>query len=115
MNNLEKHAEYEMRLAGLYDANADYGGMIPDAVMALVKAHAEQCHSGFSHGMVIDVFNRVINFKTLTPLTSNPDEWVQLDENVGGPNMWQNRRQCSCFSTDGGKTWYDIDKPEVEK
>lgn len=103
-----------MRLAGLYDADADYGGMIPNAVLALVKAHSEQGHSGFSHGMVLQIFNKVINFKTLAPLTSNADEWMLVcDAGEFEPTgLWQNTRQSSCFSRDGGATWYDIDAPE---
>lgn len=109
MSNLIKHAENEMRLAGLYSEGADYGGMIPGAVMALVRAHSEQGHSGASHGLTLQIFNRVINFKTLTPISSDPSEWME----VGGA-IYQNRRQSSCFSNDGGKTYYDIDDPNRE-
>jgi hypothetical protein len=107
MSNLVEHAEREMKLAGLYDKDADYGGMIPEAVMALVRVHAEQGHSGMSHGLTMQIFNRVINFKTLTPITSNPDDWNDVAAASGKP-MWQNLRQPSIFSEDGGKTWYDI-------
>lgn len=110
MSNLMKHAEREMRLAGLYDADADYGGLIPEAVMALVKAHSEQGHSGGSHALTLQIFNRVANFKTLTPIGPDPQEWNRLPENISGPEpTWQNNRQSSVFSLDGGKTWYDID------
>lgn len=108
MSNLVKHAEFEMKKAGLYGQDSDYGGMLPEAVMALVKAHSEQGHSGGSHAVTLGIFNRVINFKTLTPLTSNPDEWMEV-----APGMWQSFRQSSCFSKDGGKTWYDIDAKET--
>lgn len=102
--SLVEHAEREMRLAGLYDADADYGGLIPEAVMALVRAHAEQGHSGFSHGLTLAVFNKVVNYKPLTPIGSTPDEWIEVGEGV-----WQNRRASSFFSKNGGKTWYDLD------
>lgn len=116
MSNLVKHAEYELRKAGLFDKDSDYGGNLAVAVMSLVKAHAEYGHSGGSHGAVMEIFNRVANFKTLTPITSNPEEWMQVaDEmlpNGDGP-MWQNKRQSSAFSQDGGKTWYDIADPKA--
>ena len=112
MSNLVKHAEYEMKKAGLYDKDADYDGMIPEAVMALVKAHSEQEHSGGSHWLTLDIFNKVINFKTLTTITSDLDEWFKHDYEVGGHNCWQNKRQSSVFSQDAGKTWYDLDDPE---
>jgi len=109
MRNLVEHAEREMKLAGLYDKDADYGGMIPEAVMALVKAHAEQGHSGASHALTLQIFNRVINFKTLTPVSSS-DHWNEVEA-----GLWQNSRQSSVFSKDGGQTWYDIDKGKTHE
>lgn len=105
--SLLEHAEKEMRLAGLYEKGSDYAGMIPEAVMSLVEAHSKHGHSGGSHWLVLQIFNKVINYKTLTPITSNPDEWFKHDH-----DYWQNTRQCSVFSQDGGKTWYDLDDPE---
>lgn len=112
MSKLIEHADREMRLAGLYNGDSDYAGMIPDAVMALVEAHSKQDHSGGSHGLTLEIFNRVINFKTLTPIGSTPDEWFKHDYQTAGRDCWQNIRQSSVFSQDGGKTWYDIDDPE---
>lgn len=114
MSNLIDHAEREMRLAGLYEKGADYDGMIPEAVMALVKAHAAQGHSGMSHALTLSIFNRVVNFKTLAPITSSPEEWTDVSDAMGRP-CWQSKRQSSVFSEDGGKTWHDIDAPEEKK
>ena len=108
MNNLMKHAKFELTKAGMFDKDADYGGAIAKAVMRLVRTHAKEHHSGGSHAVTLQLFNSVINFKTLTVLTSYPKEWMEVDEG----QLWQNRRQSSCFSTDGGKTWYDIDGPK---
>lgn len=110
--SFREHAEREMRLAGFYDEDSDYGGMIPGAVLALVEAHSKEGHSGGSHELVIEIFKKVICFKTLTPLTSNYEEWFKHDHQVGGVDCWQSIRCPSAFSQDGGKTWYDIDDPE---
>lgn len=110
--SLVKHAEREMKLAGLYDKDADYGGMIPEAVMKLVQAHASEGHSGFSSSLTLEVFNRVINFKTLTPLNSNPSTWIHVGNDPDGTPVYQSNRQSTAFSQDGGKTWYDLDDPE---
>jgi len=110
MSNLEKHAESEMRLAGLYDTDADYGGMVPDAVMELVKIHSAQGHSGMSQGLVLSIFNCVVNYKTLTPLNDNPATWVEVSD-----GMWQSNRRPDAFSKDGGKTWYCLDEPKDER
>ena len=107
MSNLERHAEIEMRRAGLYDSDSDYSGMIPDAVMKLIRALASDGHSGGSHALVMKIFNRVANFHTLTPLTDSPDEWIEV-----GTSMWQNKRDSSFFSEDAGKTCYSVDDPE---
>lgn len=111
MSNLVKHAEEEMRRAGLYDKYSDYGDLIPRAVMALVETHAAQRHSGGSHGLALDIFNRVVNFKTLTPITNDPTEWVDVAHYAGpkGEPLWQNRRDCRLFSHDGGKTHWNVD------
>lgn len=109
MSNLVTHAESEMRRAGLYDKDADYGGMIPEAVMELVKAHAKQGHSGGSHWVTLEVFNKVINFKTLSPITSDPSEWMLVSD---AHKVWQSTREPATFSEDGGKTWYNLDDPE---
>ena len=111
MSNLEAHAEREMRRAGLYEAEADYGGMIPEAVMKLIRALASDGHSGGSHALVMKIFNRVANFHTLTPLTDSPDEW-----RVVGDKMWQNTRDSSFFSEDAGKTCYSVeDEQQVSR
>lgn len=104
MDQLVAHAERELRRAGLFDKDSDYEGMIGACVLALVKTFAEENHSGGSAHITLQVFDIVARFKTLSPLTSDPSEWMEV-----GQDMWQNTRQSSCFSTDGGKTFYDID------
>lgn len=112
MSNLVRHAEIEMRRAGLYDKDSDYGGMIPEAVLELIKLHSAQGHSGGSHAITMRVFNRLVNFKTLTPIDSNPADWLDRTEMSGGNPTWQSLRDPAIFSQDGGKTWYDIEDPE---
>lgn len=114
MSLLIAHAEEEMRRAGLYDKDADYGGMIPDAVMKLVRALAEDGHSGGSHWLTLQIFNKVANFKTLTPITDDPTEWGSVAEyySKDHPAVWQSRRDPTLFSGDGGKTYYSVDDPE---
>lgn len=112
MSNLIKHAEREMRLAGLYDKDADYDGMIPEAVMALVETHSKQGHSGDSSWVTLSIFNKVINYKTLSPITSDPSEWMHVGDDPDGTPVYQSNREPATFSQDGGKTWYNIDDPE---
>ena len=112
MSNLLEHAEREMRLAGLYDEGADYGGMIPKAVMNLIHPFAAEGHSGISAELVVEIFQRLARFKTLTPPTNDPAEWQQIDPEMmpkGEHPCWQSLRQPDLFSHDGGKTYRSVD------
>jgi len=95
-------AEKEVKAAGLLDADSDYDGMLGEAVLSLVNVFSEQDHSGMSAAMVKDIFDSLISWKPLTPLTSNPSEWMEVTE-----GLWQSRRNPACFSEDGGKTYTD--------
>lgn len=106
--NILENAEAELRRAGLFDADSDYNGNIGHAVMDLMRAFAGKGHSGGSAMLTLAVFNKLAKFKSLTPITNDPAEWTDVSAMSGAP-MWQNARQSSCFSTDGGKTHYDID------
>lgn len=108
MSNLVKHAQRELELAGLFDEGSDYDGMLGPCVMKLVRAHSGNGHSGGSHWATIEIFNKVINYKTLTPISSDPAEWMEIGEDRYGL-LYQNTRNGTCFSYDAGKTWYDID------
>lgn len=115
MSNLTKHAQKELKLAGLFDKDSDYDGMIAQAVMELVKTFAKQGHSGFSARYTLEVFNEVANYRPLTPIGQSKDEWMDVAEMaVDGKGMWQNTRRGTTFSRDGGKTWYDIDDPSLD-
>lgn len=120
MSKLVEHAERELRIAGLFDPDADYGGALAHGVMRLVKVFAGEDHSGFSAGMTADILDKLLRFKPLTPVTADPAEWLQVGDSslhckVSSPApLWQNTRHCSCFSNDGGKTHYDVDAQDMK-
>lgn len=101
MSNLVEHARRELETAGYFDDDSDYGGMLGDAVVELVELFAKQGHSGMSAMMTTALFEKLSSFKALTPLTTDPDEWVEV-----GEYTWQNRRQSEAFSEDGGMTYH---------
>jgi hypothetical protein len=114
MSNLVKHAEKELKLAGLFDKDSDYDGMLGNAVLELVKVFSKQGHSGFSAHQTLKIFNIVANYNPLTPIGTTKDEWMDVAEmTADGKGMWQNKRRGTTFSRDGGKTWYDIDNPKL--
>jgi hypothetical protein len=98
--SLVEYAEKELRLAGLFDEDSDYGGMLGIAVLDLIKLFSDQGHSGFSAGMTVSIFDRLAQYKPLTPITDNPNEWVDHGEGI-----WQSTRDSEAFSDDGGKTY----------
>jgi len=114
--NLVKHARRELQLAGIGDTDADYGGALDPAVMELIEVFSAQGHSGASAGLCLAMFYRLAQFKALSPLTDDPAEWEEVTDRVltpeqiaEGQRMWQNIRQGSTFSKDGGKTWKDLE------
>lgn len=107
MSNLVRHAEFELRRAGLYDKDSDYGGELAPAIVACVEKFASFGHSGGSAGISIAILEKLLRFQTLTPITSDPAEWMEV-----GPGVWQSNREPATFSEDGGKTWYNLDDPE---
>lgn len=112
MSNLVNHAKKELKLAGLFDKDSDYDGMLGETVLELVKVFAKQGHSGFSAFQTLKIFNIVADFKNLTPIGSDKDEWMNVSE-MSNDKLWQNKRRGTTFSRDAGKTWYDIDDPKL--
>src|ERR1700733_16312135 len=109
---LVEHAERELRDAGLFDPDSNYGGMLGEAVMELVKVFAAQGHSGGSAHVTISLFHRVASYKLLGPM-KNPmvsGEYIDHSDTHGGNPVYQSTRLSSVFSEDGGRTWYDIDR-----
>jgi hypothetical protein len=104
-------ARSELERAGLFDKDSDYEGMLGDEVMKMVETFSAAGHSGFSAQLATSIFARLSAWKPLTPITSAPDEWMHIEEDMAGnATTWQSRRQPSLFSRDGGNTYYDLDE-----
>lgn len=97
MSNLEDFAKDELTRAGLFDKDGAYAGMLGDAVMQMVKAFADEGHSGMSASMAISAFEKVARFEPLTPLTGSDDEWNEVC-----PGEYQNRRYPHVFKDASG-------------
>jgi hypothetical protein len=110
-SEFEVWAEGELRRAGLFDEDSDYGGMMGESVMQLIEAFAGEGHSGFSAQMAAHLFGELSAYKPLTALTNSPDEWMHIDADMtGNATTWQSRRNPSAFSGDGGKTYTLLDE-----
>jgi len=113
---LVDHAKKELELAGLFKKDSDYNGMIGKAVMELMKCFSGQGHSGFSAGMVLDLFRRLGKWEQLTPVTDDPKDWNDVSEMSGDKKkLWQSKRNPSYFSENGGKSYYNVEDKKRKK
>ena len=101
--SLAEHARRELVLSGQYAEDPAYS----ESIIKAVEAFASYGHSGGSAGIAREQLHALLAYKTLSPLTSDPAEWIDQSEVSGSP-LWQNRRDPSVFSTDGGKTWSGV-------
>ncbi len=97
-SNLVSHARRELELAG---NDPEFN----DCLIGAVKAFANYGHSGGSASVAIPILVDLLQFRNLTPLTNDPNEWMKIEEEIGGPSLWQSRRNSEAFSNDGGKTY----------
>lgn len=100
------HARRELELAGMFDADSDYGGMMGKAVLKLMEIFAYQGHSGFSASMAVALFRRLAAFKPLTPITDEPDQWEPSPGDDSG--LLQHKRYSSVFKDAEGNA-FDVD------
>jgi hypothetical protein len=96
----------ELELAGLFDKDSDYEGMLGNRVLDIVKLFCEQGHSGGSASLSLSLLDKLLRYKPLTSL-GNPTEtgdYKDMSMESGSP-CWQSTRDFSVFSHDEGKTW----------
>jgi len=110
-SNLLQHARREMERAGLEPTDDIMQAAINKNVMDMLQVFSAEEHSGFSAAYTLNLFSLLADFKPLTPLTNDPAEWRDVSTEWGGP-CWQNVRDGTAFSEDGGKTYYTLDDTE---
>jgi hypothetical protein len=102
MSNILKHAERELSLIG-YDGKDAYNNMAKAAIMELLTTFANQGHSGFSANYVVDIFNKLARYETLSPLTGEDNEWNDVSNMSGDrKTLFQNNRDSAVFKDDTG-------------
>jgi len=114
MSNLVKFAEDELSRIGMGADAEDVNKWMHDNVIQVVKAFSDGGHSGASASYAIGIIEKLLQYKPLSPLTYEPDEWTDVSEMSGSP-MWQNKRDGEVFSTDGGKTHYSLSDPNPKQ
>lgn len=94
MSNLVEHAKRELSLISNDEA-------FNHSIIKAVEGFSSYGHSGGSASVAIPMLNALLQFKNLSPLTNDPNEWNEV-----GTNVWQSARDSEAFSDDGGKTYY---------
>lgn len=84
----------------------EYNGMMRKHLLHMVKEFADEGHSGFSANYALSCLKKLLDFKPLSPLTGEDDEWGDVSE-VSGYTLYQNKRCYSVFKDKDGA--YDID------
>lgn len=103
--NLIAHARRELALIG---EDQD----VIDWYVTVIRAFASYGHSGGSAMATIPVLEALLRYRPLTPLTDDPAEWIDHAAE-SGIAMWQNRRDSTAFSEDGGKTYWLLAEREA--
>lgn len=117
MGNLTEFAKEELaRLGGQGD---EMQQMMNKQIMEIVETFSNHGHSGFSGQYALNLLKNLLDFKPITPLTGEDDEWAPTFDGNGEQN-----RRCSTifrkigdnstaydidgkiFSDDGGESWY---------
>jgi hypothetical protein len=102
--SLVEHAKRELELSGQTAEDPAYAA----SIVAAVAAFASYGHSGGSALVAIEQLYTLLRYRTLSPITTDPDEWIDRSEVSSSP-LWQNRRDSAAMSTDAGQTWYFVD------
>lgn len=99
--SLVEHARRELEILGEQPDVIDW-------YLKVIGSFASFGHSGGSASVTIPTLNALLQFRNLSPLTDNPDEWQYHGEETWGAKggVWQSRRNAEAFSTDGGKSFY---------
>ena len=112
-SRLYEHAKNELDLAGMFDSQED--AVLAEHIMQLIDLFSDFGHSGSTGDYVVEVFSLLTNWRPLTSLTNDPNEWLKIEyprpELVS--ELWQSKRQSNAFSHDGGETFYIVDEPET--
>lgn len=97
--NLIEHAQNEFSILG-WPGDCEMQQAICRDLLELLQAFSDQGHSGFSASYLLNLFDKLARFQTISPLTGNDDEWRCI-----GDNMYQNKRDTEVFKEGKEAYW----------
>ncbi len=104
--SLVEYAESELDRIGMTD-DGDMNGTMRKHLIHMVHEFAEEGHSGFSASYALQCLKKLLNFKPLSPLTGEDDEWTEVSQRSGYPHF-QNKRCSTVFKDGKNGQAYDI-------
>lgn len=76
-------------------------------ILELIDVFSNQHHSGFTASYVIEILQRLLHYKPLTPLTGEDDEWEDVTSYGYDTPTFQNKRCSAVFKDDKGAYWVE--------
>jgi hypothetical protein len=105
-----KYAESELDRIGMTDDSTDEMNLaMRKHILHMIKEFADEGHSGFSASYAIGILTKLLEFKPLTPLTGEDDEWTNVSDRGTGDVMYQNKRYSAVFKDGKDGEAYNID------
>lgn len=109
-------------LERLVENNDEMQIIMNNNIIEVLEVLSKQGHTGFSINYLMGTLNRLVDFKPISPLTGEDDEWNDVSE-MCGSNTQQNKRcpavfrndndnstaryqEGKVFTEDGGETWF---------
>lgn len=102
---LYTHAERELDLIGMTEDD-EMNGAMRKHILHMIQEFSNEGHSGFSAQYAINILSKLMKYGTLSPLTGEDDEWMDVSRESGRVT-YQNRRASHVFKDETGA--YDID------
>lgn len=102
MSKLVEHAKNEFEILG-WPGNCEMQKWVCDNIIGLLKTFSSQGHSGYTAPYVINIFNKLANFETISPLTGEDDEWETSFDYDG---IQQNKRDSRVFKRPDGTAYF---------
>ena len=105
MSNLQTHAKQEFIAAGWCTEDGhfddDMQELICEQVCELLKVFSQQGHSGCSAPYLLNLFNKLAKFESISPITGQANEWCMVTD-----NLYQNIRCSAIFKNNDDRPYY---------
>lgn len=110
------HAVYELKKLGLVGDGEKSTEKVVRDTLGLISRFQKQKHDDFTAKWVIEFFGKLANMIPLSPITDDPSEWEEWQDEhknietgeTETTTRWQSKRAPFIVSMDGGKTFLNL-------